>query len=187
MAFIMSRKISSISGVGAALLIVGMYAPSSSDGIYLEGLWRAHFAVLAALLLTLLLRKNGIGGPWRCANSLALAAVIIAATIVSPFPDYRWGGLLGYSVLSLVFVLNLRNLTAPYLRYIFVISNILNLTLGFATILGAEPVRHFFITNYAAFYGELLANMIGAGKPVLTIGTHSMAALFFYLFFWLSL
>jgi hypothetical protein len=32
----------------------------------------------------------------------------------------------------------------------------------------------------------LLASMIGAGKPVLTIGTHSVAALFFYLFFWLS-
>jgi len=169
------------------LLVVGMYAPSSSDGVYIEGLWLAHFAVLVVLFLILLLRKNGVAGPWLCANSIVLVAVIIAASILSPFPDYRWGGLLGYMVLSLLFALNLRDVTArPYLRYILFASNVVNITLGFGIVLGVASVRDFFVTYYAASYPELLANMIGSGKPVLSMGTHSVAAFFFYLFFWLS-
>jgi hypothetical protein len=167
--------------------LVGAYVPSSFGGVYSENLWRAQFALLAVFLLILLFRKNGAGGPGRFLNSLGLVAVILTATIASPFFDYRWGGLLGYLILALLFALNLRDVSArPYLRAAFLAVNIVNLAFGFAIVLGAEPVRAFFVNHYSAFYPELVEFMTRLGKPVLSFGTHSLAAFFFYLFFWLS-
>jgi hypothetical protein len=166
---------------------MGAYMPSSFGGVFSEKLWLAQFALLAVLFMILLFRKNGAAGQGRLVNSIGLMAVILAATIVSPFPDYRWGGLLGYLLLALLFALNLRDVSAqPYLRAVFLAVNAVNLALGFTIMLGVEPVREFFVNNYSAFYPELVEFMTSLGKPVLSFGTHSLAAFFFYLFLWLS-
>jgi hypothetical protein len=175
------------AGIVVLCFLIGAYVPSSFGGIYSENLWLAQFALLGLLFSILLLRRNGSAGYGRLVNSTVLVVVILVATIASPFFDYRWGGLLGYLLMALLFALNLRDVSArPYLRTAFLAVNFVNLALGFAILWGIEPVRAFFVNYYSAFYPELVEFMTSLGKPVLSFGTHSVAAFFFYLFFWLS-
>jgi hypothetical protein len=170
-----------------ACFLIGLYAPSSVGGVYSSLLWLAQFVALGVLLSMLLFRRGGATGPGRVANSILLVAALLAATLISPYSDYRWGGLLGYLFLAILYLVNLRGVSAqPYMRVIFLIANVLNLAAGFAIMAGVGRVGDFFVVHYAAFYPELVESMIGLGKPVLTFGTHSVAAFVFYLFFWLS-
>ena len=166
---------------------IAIFSPSSVSGVYSEKLWLLYFAVLAALYLLLIVRKNGIASSWACANSMGLVAVIIAATITSSLSDYRWGGLLGYLLLAILFAINLRDLNEEkYLRNIFIFTNVINIVLSALIVLGNSAVREFYVAHYTAYYPELVEFMTNAGKPVLTFGTHSLAAFFFYLFFWMN-
>jgi hypothetical protein len=154
--------------------------------VYSEALWRAYFALLIAILLVLSIRKDGLGGPWRCVLSILLLVSLLVATIFSPFPELRWGGLIGYLVVAVLFAMNLHRLRAAlYLERAFAVSNVVSILLGIAVLVGVEPIRNFFVTYYSAFYPELLEFMTTQGKPVLSFGTHSLAAFFFYLWFWL--
>ena len=167
--------------------LAGMYAPTSIAGVYSKTLWLELFALLAALFALLLLRKRGSARFGLFANSVALVMSILVATMVSPYYDYRWGGLLGYLLLAALFVLYLRELSgASCLRGVFIAANIFNLTAGLAIIAGTDSARNFFVSHYTMFFPELVEDMTGLGKPVLTFGTHSVAAFFFYLFFWLN-
>jgi hypothetical protein len=69
----------------------------------------------------------------------------------------------------------------------YLIVNAVNLILGFAILAGVEPVRELLINSYSAFYPELVQNMLEWHKPVLTFGTHSLAAFYLYLFFYCNL
>ncbi len=139
------------------------------------------------LFAGLLMRRNGISSPWLCVNSLLMVGIILGATILSPFADYRWGGLLGFALLAFLYILNLRDVQGGRaLRKLFMTANVLNIAGGVGIIVGYEPVRAFFVDYYSAFYPELVELMTRIGKPVLTFGTHSLAGFFFYLFFFMN-
>src|SRR5262249_34879053 len=54
---------------------------------------------------------------------------------------------------------------------------------GLAVIVQYQPARNFLISHYSSFYPELVPSLTSIGKPVLTFGSHSTAAFFYYLFF----
>ena len=113
-----------------------------------------------------------------------MVAVLLGATMVSPFPDYRWGGLLGFALLGMLYATNLRALTgAKLLRTVFVTANVINITAGMAIIFGNGFMQRLTVSYYSTFYPELVEAMVRLNKPVLTFGTHSAAAFFVYLFF----
>jgi hypothetical protein len=167
---------------------MALYAPTSIGGVYSTALWLLYSALLVGLLLALIIsQRDGLANRWLCADAMLMIAIILMATTISPFPDYRWGGLLGYLLLALLFTANLRNMKAgSSLRALLGVVNCLNIALGFAIIVGISPVRVFFIQHYSQFYPELVPYMMEVGKPVLTFGTHSLAAFFFYLLFWIN-
>lgn len=136
----------------------------------------------------LLLRRNGTRGTWCAVNSLLIPTTILAASIVSPFHEYRWGGLLPYTVLALLFAVNIRHLSAgPGFGNTWAVVNVVNIAAGAAVILHSNLVDKLLGDYYATFYPELVSSMTALGKPVLTFGSHSCAAFFYYLFFLLNL
>jgi len=170
-----------------SLFLIGVYGPTSFGGVYSEALWVAYFGILAVIFGLLIVQKGGLGSNGLCVNSILLISTIFAATVFSPFPDYRWGGLLGFALLAMMLVVNLRDLdSSSFLHDIFLFANWINVAAGFAIFAGVPSVREFFVDHYSAFYPELVDYMTSVGKPVLTFGTHSFAAFFFYLFFWLN-
>jgi hypothetical protein len=169
------------------LFVIGVYGPTSFGGVYSEALWVVYFGILAMIFGLLIVQKRGLGSNALCVNSILLIGSIFAATIFSPFPDYRWGGLLGFALLAIMLMVNLHDVdTRSSLHDIFLFANVVNVVAGFAIFAGVPAVREFFVDHYSAFYPELVEYMTSVGKPVLTFGTHSFAAFFFYLFFWLN-
>jgi hypothetical protein len=172
--------------VPVACLAIGLYAPSSISGSYSVFMWIAESAFLA-LLLSFLVFRRGRVGPGAVVNSIGIVTAVLAGTILSPYFDYRWGGLVGYLLLSMIYILDLRDIRAHrHLRSLFVAANIVNLVASVAMIWGIATVQDFVIAHYSAFYPELVETMTTLRKPVLTFATHSVAALFFYIFFWLN-
>jgi hypothetical protein len=172
----------------AALFLFGLYVPSSIAGDYSIPLWLGVLGFLGLTAAIVSLRPNGIGGQYCVINSLLLVAAIIAGSILSPFPDYRWGGLLPYLVVALVYTLRISDLSGGRtLRVALTVANIVNLVAGAAVVFHNAFIDNFLVTHYTTFYPELVSAMTERGKPVLTFGSHSTAAFFFYLLFLLNL
>ena len=168
----------------AALFFIGLYSPTSVGGTYSLVLWALYFWLLAMILLALIWKKNGLGNVLSVANSIFIVAILFLGTITSPFPDYRWGGLLPYIGLALLFTLNLRSLTMGRRLRIWVrVANFINVGLGLAVILHSDLAGDFLVNLYSAGYADLVPYMMTVGKPVLTFATHSVGAFFYYLFF----
>lgn len=178
------------AGVGwivAVLFVWGLYSPTSIGSVFSTLLWAVSFCLLLVLLLLLLLRKHGMGSTYLLGNSLLILAILFAATIRSPFPDYRWGGLLPFIPLVLLLSVNLRELAFHgALRSWLTVVNAINITAGIAVIVHADRIGDFIIDFYSFGYTELVPTMVKNGLPVMTFGTHSVAAFFYYLFFWIN-
>jgi hypothetical protein len=113
--------------------------------------------------------------------------VLFAATMISPFPDYKWGGLLPYFVLAILLTINLRDLTlGDSLRSCLAVANLINVAVGIAVIAHVDLVGNILTNLYSAGYPELVPYMMSVGKPVLTFATHSIGAFFYYLFFFIN-
>jgi hypothetical protein len=172
----------------SVLYLMGLYAPSSITGVYSEALWALYLVIVGVLFMGIALCRDGLASEWTCINSLLIIAALIGSTILSPFPDYRWGGLLPYLVLALLFTLDIRKIdTGGSFRTVFVVTNVVNIVWGAAMVLGNERVDNFVVSHYSAFYPGLVELMTELRKPVLSFGTHSIAGFFMYLLFWLNL
>jgi len=173
------------------LLVVGMCFPSSLNGEHSVAAVLAAFVVLFALLACLVWK---FGLRERVAAFISLPMLIILGTCTllvmfsRPPIDVDLGLFLKFAALGLVFALDLRRFRpGPLVEYSFVLINVLNLTAGFAILIGSEWIAEFLPTYYWTSYPELVPSMVGLHKPVLTFGSHSLAALFVYLFFWCNL
>ncbi len=180
----------SSNGLRAAALpllwLVGLYFPTSYHGDISTGLAALQHLSVLILLLSLWLPPNGRIG-WRpILNSLLIPVTLLAATLVSPLQDLAYGALGVYGLLAIVLSTNLGDLGAGkwFLRTVMLADGI-NLGLGAAVLLDITPVKTLLAGYYSVFYSDLVPNMMELGRPVLTFGTHSVAAFYYYLFFWM--
>lgn len=171
----------------SALFLVGLYSPSSISGSYSTALWGAYFWLLATLLVLLMARKDGIQSVFVVSNSVLIVAVLFVASIFAPFPDYQWGGLLPFMGLAILYSVNLQELSpGNTLRRLITVANVINVTVGLAVILRSDWVGNFLADHYSAGYSDLVPYMMSEAKPVLTFGSHSTGAFFYYLFFFVN-
>lgn len=169
------------------MFLIGLYSPSSIGGVYSQTLWGFYGVLFVVLLSRLLIDRDGLSTPWLCVNSILMIASLLAGTILSPFSDYRWGGLVGFLLLAVLYLVTLRDVSAgQILQTFFVIANVLNVFISAAIILGSDTVDRFLIQHYSSFYPDLVEMMTTFRKPILSFATHSAAAFFFYLFFLLN-
>jgi hypothetical protein len=169
----------------AILLIIGLYFPTSINGAISKGLMAGQEVCTCALLLFLWFQPRGRIGHLATVNSLAIPAVLLLATAVSPLGQSAYGALGVYSLLALLFCTSIRTIeyTRP-LRRAMMLVDLMNVSLGVGVLIDLTPIKTFLTNNYSVFYPELVPNMLSMSKPVLVFGSHSLAAFYFYLFFW---
>lgn len=169
------------------LLLAGMYFPSVASERF-SAFSLSAFVIVAALLLLLVFRKHGHPTFLRCLAILSITPLLLLFTVTSGLATLKLGALFQYAVLSVMLIATFRDVILPsWFGLLWSLVNIINLFGGFAIVAGSQPVNDFVVAHYSTAYDELVANMVTWHKPVLTFGTHSLAAFFLYLFFWLNL
>jgi hypothetical protein len=173
-------------GLVTLLLFMGLYFPSSLGGEVSTLLfWFSRF--LSLILLLWLAWKHGTRPGAVAFISLPIVIVMTACTFSIGGFRIGWGDFAEFGLLALVLALDLRGVRpGRFAQAAFVIANVLNIACGIAIIVGNEWIAQFLPAFYSSFYPELLPAMLSLHKPVLTFGTHSLAGLFLYLFFWLN-
>ena len=180
-------KSGAASAVFILLLLAGMYFPSVASERF-SAFSLSAFVIVAALLLLLVFRKHGHPTFLRCLAILSITPLLLLFTVTSGLATLKLGALFQYAVLSVMLIATFRDVILPsWFGLLWSLVNIINLFGGFAIVAGSQPVNDFVVAHYSTAYDELVANMVTWHKPVLTFGTHSLAAFFLYLFFWLNL
>jgi hypothetical protein len=169
------------------LLVFGLYFPTTASS-HLSIFSVSAYLIYLTLLSVLIFRRYGRPSAPVCIVLLSITPLLLVFTFTSGLSTFRLGALLGYGVLSVLFITNLRDVGLPHwFGRLWLAVNIINILAGFAIVVGVQPVNDFIIAHYSTAYDELLPNMLALHKPVLTFGSHSIAAFFLYLFFWINL
>jgi hypothetical protein len=170
----------------AAVLLIGVYCPSSVAGQQSRWLWALPGAVLIAALALLILFRGVRAAPLACAS--AAMGFLLFFTLVTPMWSFSPGALLPYAALCLLLSTNLAEIDyGPALRTSWSVLNVINIGCSALVIADYQPVKGFLVANYSAFYNVLVPRMLEAGKPVLFFGSHSVAAFFFFVCFYVHL
>jgi hypothetical protein len=173
----------------ACLLVVGFYFPTSTNGEHSVLAVLIAFSILLGLLVYLAGRR---GVRWEIIGCISLPIVILPAAwtlygLCRGPVDVDLGLFLKYCVLALVLALDLRKFRPGRLvNGAVVLINLLNLAAGVAILAGSEWMAEFLPRYYWTAYSELVPLMVSLHKPVLTFGTHSMAAFFVFVLFWIN-
>jgi hypothetical protein len=172
------------------LLLVGLYYPTSTNGEeHSVPAILITFTILAGLLACLVW-KLGIRREVAIFISLPIIIVLTGCTFLAflrgPL-DFDAGLFTRFSVLALILALDIRTFRpGSLLNAAFVLVNFVNIACGFAILAGIETVTGFISTYYWISDAHLVPLMMTLHKPVLTFGSHSLAGLFVYLFFWIN-
>lgn len=170
------------------LLLFGLLLPSSRGGVISTPLVVLHalsMVVIVAVDWAMRQRTVPVGRTW---NSTAILVIVTGATFLAPFPDLAVGGLIPYVALAALLWASVRGYhAAESVRRVFVALNVIALAAGILVVGGSEPVRDLLVRGYSIAYPELVANMTLWRKPVFTFGSHSVAAVCYYLIFYLNL
>ena len=114
--------------------------------------------------------------------------VLLLFTLTSGLTTYKPGALVAYAALSVLYIVNLKDLSLrkSFLGF-FAVINVLTICGAAAILAGYDGVTKFIVANYSSFYPELVQYMMDVRKPVLTFGAHSIAGLLLYFFFFAAL
>lgn len=171
----------------SALILVGMYFPTSMGGDFSKALLGANY-LAGFVLLVLLARRYGTAGLAVSVVCLSIVPLLLVFTLTSHLNFYTPGALAAYMLLSLLLILRIRGAALPDWGFrLFVVVNILNVVAIAAALTGFEPVGQLLVDRYSAGFPGLVQYMFDVRKPVLTFASHSIAGFFFYLFFFCAL
>lgn len=169
------------------LFLIGIFIPTSFNYQINGGLSVAGLLLMSVLLVIWLMFEGRIP---RKSFFLVLTinAILLFSTLISPFNEYSYGALVPIITFSILFCLNLKNLSiGKKSLLVFNLINVVNIVLGLLIIADVAVVKDIFLKYYAAYYPELLPNMLSENKPVLFFSSHSRAAFHLFLFFAVTL
>ena len=171
------------------LLITGLYFPTSINGEHSVQSVIIAFALLF-LLLAYVAWKHGVWSTIVAYVSLPIVIILAGCTLfafVSGPVDFDTGLFTKFSALAGVLALDLRQVRSGRLvKTAFVLVNLLNIACGIAILAGSEWIVEILPRYYWISDENLLPMMLSLRKPVLTFGTHSLAGLYLYLFFFVN-
>jgi len=176
------------AAISGSLLVLGFYFPTSIGEQFSTALLGISYLLSLALLFLLFLEAEDRPSFLVCVSLLSIVPLLLVFTYTSGLHTYTFGALGGFAVLSALLITNLREVRfPPYLFHLCILVNILNILVGIAILAGSDLLGRFLVTHYSIYYPELVSNMLFYRKPILTFGTHSIAAFFLYLFFYANL
>ena len=168
------------------LFLLGLYLPTSFH-YQIHGNVAGMYGVILCLILLvwILIQRNVPKSIFF--TVLAINIVLLISTALTPFSQYTFGALVPFVGFSLLFCLKLKELTfGKRVFKLFMVINALNILLGILIVFDNSFVNEVFLKNYAAYYENLLPNMLYDNKPVLFFSSHSRAAFHLFLFFFMT-
>lgn len=171
------------------LLLIGVYFPSSVQG-QIVSYFEALFFVPIFLIIGLLLVAQKKYNTTQLVLALLINAVLLFYTLLTwqKFSAQSWGNYPSYLILSLIFCLDLKDEKyGLYLKPALVVTAIGQMVLAFGIFTQNDEIRNFLLMHYSGGFDNLMPFMMGDLKPVTTFATHSVAAFFHFLFFYLAL
>ncbi len=173
------------AGVIVVTAILALWLPSSIDGAISTSLLAISIVGLCVSWLVLLVLQRGRVARLDLLLVLGVLGLPTVFTLTSPFLDITPGAFAVFLCLGLLLLVDLKRVTLPnWGAWVFVLLHVVTLGAGAALAVDAPGADAFFKRHYSAFYPQLLNWMLDwYDKPVLTFGTHSLAAFFYYLFF----
>jgi len=184
-------KNKTINFVFILLLLMGLYFPTSENGeINVKNEQIMLLMLIFILAFLLVFNKKFRTKSWKkIFNSYSIVFIIIFFTLISLLKGYNQfflGVLAQYIILSLLFLSDYTSIVlTDYSKKIFILVNIINITLGFMIVFDNVIIEDFFYNHYSAFYPELLYNMFMGNKPVIMFASHGLASAFYYLCFFM--
>jgi len=180
-------KNSRFSVIIVLLLLLGLYFPTTVTQ-QVTPLFAANYLANMVLLGLLILGRPHRPSVAACFLFLSIVPLLLVFTFTSGVSTLRLGALPPYLLASIMFLTDLRDIRMPeWTTRLWLIVNCVNIVAGIAIVLGNQTVDDFIIAHYSAGYDTLVPNMLMWRKPVLTFATHSIAAFFLYVFFWINL
>ncbi|NRT10964.1 hypothetical protein [Flavobacterium sp. 14A] len=169
------------------LLFIGVFSPTSAGGVMNSFLTFIAFGFLF-IILSIFVKK-------RLTKSNVILFLLINGSLIFftlsgtlILSTYSFGIYPNFLFLSCLFLLDLKNIQVnKSINFFFLICSYLIITLGFGIIFRVIPILNFILDHYTAGYDALLPNMLSGLKPVATFATHSIAALFLFIFFYLNI
>jgi hypothetical protein len=165
------------------------YFPSSVGGVISRALTAVSLISTCGLLGLLLLGRGNTPGSFLLPIACGLVAVPAGCTVISPFYEFSPGVVFIYCAIALLYLVNLKPVgRSTSIETAGLVLSAVSLLLGLAIIARVHVVTQTLKSYYAAFYPELVGNMIDLlGRPVLTFATHSMAGFMVYLLFFMAI
>lgn len=175
-----------LPAIVTATAFFALYLPSSVGGAISRPLSIVSIGGTCVLLALAALAGRRQTPALLAAAALAVITVPTLFTITSPFEQTSAGVVMLYVAQTLLFMVDLRGVRSRSVVTAFSVITAISLALGYALAANASQADRAMLQWYAAFYPELISNMVGIDdKPVLTFATHSMAGFMIYLFFYL--
>ena len=167
--------------------LFAFYLPSSVGGAISRPLSIVSIGGMCALFVLMAVAAGRTGPALNMVASLSIFLLLALFTITSPFDQYSPGVVMLYFAVVVLFALDLRGLTSRGVDFTFQCITIASLIVGYAVAANISAVDRILAQWYAAFYPELVPNMLSLNKPVLSFATHSTAGFMVYLLFYLQL
>ena len=134
------------------MLLLGLYLPTSSDGVISDTLKIFYLFQLMVFLIILIL-ANGICSFKSIIFSLLIVITITVATIISPLKLFAFGAAPSFINLALLFLINLRHIRLPFrFQYrLLLFVNLINVILGISVVWGVSSAKQLLVANYSDF------------------------------------
>jgi hypothetical protein len=174
-----------------SMLVIGFFFPTSINGLISLKLSLIHSFILMFFLFILFIINNL--NKKTLLVTLSINLILLYFTTIHLFANslnfekISWGSYIPFVCLSLLYPISfLKIKSTEFLNKVFVLINIIIITIGFLIILDFNPVNTFILKYYSMGYQELVFNMLASNKPVSMFGSHSIASMFYYIFFYIS-
>lgn len=168
------------------LYLIGILYPTSIGGVINRSLTMMVTIITLLIFVTMVIIFKKV-------NILFLSSLFIINLILWLATLLNNGAIIERSVaiffllVTLMFCLNLKELhVGKSSLKIFNIVNSVVIVMGILLIMNNPMMGNIVLTFYSDWYPELVPNMVERGKPVATFGTHSVAAFYMFLFFFLN-
>jgi len=175
------------SFIFSLLLFIGIFSPTSINGQMSNNFSFVSFFLLFVFFV-LLIKKRITMVRILLFIMINISLLIFTVSASFIFTKYSFGIYPNFFFLSLLFFLDLKDIKVNNLvRSSFLICTFIIIFLGVGVVFSSQAVLQFILNYYIAGYDNLLPNMLAGFKPVGTFATHSIAALFLFIFFYLNI
>lgn len=178
-----------IGALAAACALVALCSPTSTGGVISQPLYVLNVGVVGALLFAMVILRGRVWSVWPLALATAIVALPLAFTAVAEFSELSPGMAVLFASVATLFLVDVRAVRPGRVGLVaLLIVNAFTMVLGAALVFDVKAADAFVKTHYQVFFPNLLMLMIDwYNKPVLTFGTHSLSAFYYWLMFYLHL